>query len=143
MYKLYKADGCSLDSLPDELIQSYCFRASLDWTHPDSPAVYLYIDSDGASPGDSIYDYDDTLSQVNVYYFQNAGLLNTFIRGDANASGTIDLGDVLHLISYLYKGGPVPNPPAAGDADCDEVIDLGDILFLISYLYKNGPAPPC
>ena len=64
-------------------------------------------------------------------------------RGDVNGDGTIDLGDVLHIVSYLYKGGPAPDPFEAGDADCNEVIDLGDVLYLVSYLYKGGPAPSC
>ena len=61
--------------------------------------------------------------------------------GDCNGDGVIDLGDVLYLISYLYKGGPAPDPLEAGDADNNGVVDLGDVLYLISYLYKGGPAP--
>jgi len=63
--------------------------------------------------------------------------------GDANANGAIDLGDVLHLISYLYKNGPPPNFFEAGDTDCNGNIDLGDVLNLVSYLYKGGPEPSC
>jgi len=55
----------------------------------------------------------------------------------------IDLGDVLYIVSYLYKGGPAPFPLEVGDADCDGDIDLGDLLYLVSYLYKGGPAPGC
>jgi hypothetical protein len=66
-----------------------------------------------------------------------------FLLGDVNADGIIDLGDVLYLISYLYKGGPAPDPLEVGDCDCDDLVDLGDLLFLISYLYKGGPPPEC
>jgi len=66
-----------------------------------------------------------------------------FKRGDVNVDGLIDLGDLLHLISYLYKGGPACCPKEAGDVNCDGVTDLGDILYVISYLYKGGPAPVC
>jgi len=55
----------------------------------------------------------------------------------------MDLGDVLHLINYLYKGGPAPNPFETGDVDCNGGIDLGDVLYLINYLYKGGPVPGC
>jgi len=64
-----------------------------------------------------------------------------FGRGDCNGDGAIDLGDVLYLVSYLYKGGPAPDPMEAGDVDYSGGIDLGDVLFLVSYLYKGGPAP--
>lgn len=33
----------------------------------------------------------------------------TCFCGDASGDGTIDLGDVLYLINYLYKGGPPPD----------------------------------
>jgi len=62
--------------------------------------------------------------------------------GDVNGDGVIDLGDVLYLISYLYKGGLPSDPLSVGDVDCSGVVDLGDVLYLISYLYKGG-FPPC
>jgi len=34
--------------------------------------------------------------------------------GDADCSGVIDLGDVLFIINYLYKGGPAPCSPPMG-----------------------------
>lgn len=69
-------------------------------------------------------------------------IVYTYICGDANRDQLIDLGDVLYLVSYLYKEGPVPLPTEAGDCNRDENVDLGDVLYLISYLYKGGP-PPC
>jgi len=67
-------------------------------------------------------------------------------RGDVNipgGDGVVDIGDVVFLINYLYKGGPAPSPLSEGDANCDGVVDLGDIVFLINYLYKNGAVPRC
>jgi len=66
-----------------------------------------------------------------------------YIPGDVNGDGVIDLGDVLYIISYLYKGGPAPDPLETGDCNGDGVVDLGDVLHLINYLYKGGPAPGC
>jgi len=67
----------------------------------------------------------------------------SYMHGDANGDGIIDLADVLSLISYLYKDGDPPTPLDAGDANCDGALDLTDVLYLINYLYKGGPAPPC
>jgi len=69
--------------------------------------------------------------------------IRVFFYGDANGDGVIDLGDVLHIVSYLYKGSPAPDPYDAGDCNCDGTIDLGDLLYLVAYLYKGGPAPGC
>jgi len=67
-------------------------------------------------------------------------------RGDVQpigGDGVVDLGDLLFIINYLYKGGPEPDPYSEGDADCSGIIDLGDVLTLINYLYKGGPVPRC
>ena len=61
--------------------------------------------------------------------------------GDVNQDGNIDINDVVYLINYLYKGGPVPDQLRLADATGDCTVDVSDILFLINYLYKNGPPP--
>ncbi len=63
--------------------------------------------------------------------------------GDANADGIVDIGDVVYLIGYLYRGGPPPTPPEVGDANCDGIVDIGDVVRLIGYLYKREPPPSC
>ncbi len=67
---------------------------------------------------------------------------NSYLCGDANGDGVVDLGDVVFLINYLYRGGPAPDPEEAGDCNLDGEVDLGDVVYLINYLYRGGP-PPC
>jgi len=62
--------------------------------------------------------------------------------GDGTQDGVIDLGDVVFLVNYLYKGGAPPDPICMGDVTCDGVVDLGDVVFLINYLFRGGE-PPC
>lgn len=61
--------------------------------------------------------------------------------GDANNDRRVDIGDVVFLISYLYKGGTKPCVMESADANDDHRVDIGDVVYLISYLYKGG-APP-
>ncbi len=63
-------------------------------------------------------------------------------RGDVNGDGIINVGDVVYLVSYLYKGGPAPDPSWVGDANSDGIVNIGDVVYLVSYLYRGGP-PPC
>ena len=63
--------------------------------------------------------------------------------GDVNADGTINIGDVVHMINYLYRQGPAPPAPRVGDANCDQIVDVGDVVFLIIYLFRGGPPPEC
>jgi len=67
----------------------------------------------------------------------------SYVPGDANGDGTVELGDVVYLITYLYKDGPAPVPLLSGDANCSGVVELGDVVYLITYLYKEGPPPSC
>ena len=64
-------------------------------------------------------------------------------HGDANADGTVDLGDAIYILNYLFKSGPDPCPMEAGDASSDGVVDLGDAIYVLNYLFKGGPAPSC
>jgi hypothetical protein len=61
--------------------------------------------------------------------------------GDVNRDGTVDINDVIYLLNYLYKAGPVPDPLRLGDPAEDCTVNVSDILFLINYLFKSGPPP--
>jgi hypothetical protein len=61
--------------------------------------------------------------------------------GDVNGDGNINLGDVVFLINFLFKGGPSPQPVSSGDANGDCEVNLGDVVYLINYLFKGGPRP--
>ena len=64
-----------------------------------------------------------------------------YVTGDPTADGRIDVGDVVYLINYLFKGGPAPNPLSVGDVNCDSLINIGDVVYLVGYLYQGGPEP--
>lgn len=67
--------------------------------------------------------------------------VDTLFCGDCNSDEYINVGDLVFLIGYLYKGAPAPDPFCKGDANCDGVVDVGDLVYLINYLFKFGPAP--
>lgn len=83
------------------------------------------------------YSYGSGTSEdfVTVKYVQ-------FLRGNVNKDGSISISDVVHLINYLFKSGPVPLPiMQAGDANCDGNVSVSDVVYLVAYLFKFGPAP--
>jgi hypothetical protein len=62
--------------------------------------------------------------------------------GDVTNNGIVDVGDVVYLVTYLYKGGPAPIPMVCvGDVNNNDIVDVGDLVYLVSYLYRGGPAP--
>jgi hypothetical protein len=64
-----------------------------------------------------------------------------FVCGDANGDGQINVADAVFLITYIFKGGPAPDPLEAGEVNCDGNINIGDAVYLINYIFKGGPAP--
>lgn len=63
-------------------------------------------------------------------------------RGDANASGDLDIDDVVFLIAYIFSSGPEPACDGiSGDADCSNDLDIDDVVFLIEYIFAQGPEP--
>ena len=78
---------------------------------------------------------------VNSGFWQEFG--ETFVCGDVNNDGIINVGDIVYLLNYLYKQ-PWPDPvpyPCVGDVNNDDVVELGDIVYLINYVFRAGPPP--
>jgi hypothetical protein len=64
------------------------------------------------------------------------------ICGDVNNDGIVNVGDIVYLVSYLYRGGPAPIPMSCvGDVNNDDIVNVGDVVYLVSYLYRGGPVP--
>lgn len=59
------------------------------------------------------------------------------VLGDINDDGIINVGDVVYLVSYLFKGGPAPPNPIDADVDGSPGINLGDVIQLQGYLYAG------
>jgi hypothetical protein len=81
------------------------------------------------------YGLTDTL-RVNITVL-------TFIRGDIDANGVIELADII-LLSAFYRGvAEIPDPQERADVNGDGIIgDLADIIFLIAYIRGDGDPPP-
>ena len=77
----------------------------------------------------------------HIRYFMVTGIHPSL--GDFNGNGSIEIGDVVFCINYLYRSGSAPDPQEAGDCNCDDVVDIGDVVHLINYLFKGGPPPGC
>ena len=62
--------------------------------------------------------------------------------GDVQYDGKVNISDAVYLISFVFSGGPAPNPYIIGDVNCDGKSNVGDAVYLINYVFKNG-SPPC
>ncbi len=70
------------------------------------------------------------------------------VRGDANASGKIDISDALCILDSMFgpPGAPcrtiVPQCLDAADANDDGRVDVADPVYLLQYLFLQGTAIP-
>jgi hypothetical protein len=77
-----------------------------------------------------------------VVFFRPGGSGPQFIRGDANASGRIDLSDGVFIFNFLFLGGEAPPCRAAADTNGSGRLDLTSGIYLLNFLFQGGPPPP-
>lgn len=104
-------------------------------TFPDSNKVKKF-DLSGNQIGASV-----EVGNYPLGYGDMTGYEFGYICGDVSGDGVVSVGDVVYLVSYLYKGGPAPDPLWVGDANSDGIVNVGDVIWVVNYLYKDGPAP--
>ncbi|MFA6587972.1 MAG: dockerin type I repeat-containing protein [Patescibacteria group bacterium] len=63
------------------------------------------------------------------------------LRGDVDGDGKLTSTDAEYIISYVFKGGPVPFVVESGDVNNDGKIDTGDSVMLMNYLLKKESLP--
>jgi len=68
-----------------------------------------------------------------------------YLCGDASGDDAVNISDAVYLISYIFKGGPAPDPLCLGDTDGDDAVNIADAVYLINYIFKGGlpPTEPC
>ncbi len=69
--------------------------------------------------------------------FQNVdrAMYFSFLYGDADGSGYVDIDDVVYLINYIFNGGPAPSVYDAGDFNRDFFIDIDDVTALLGFIF--------
>jgi hypothetical protein len=70
-----------------------------------------------------------------------AASTSAYICGDANGDQAINVGDPVFAVSYVFRGGPAPEPMEAADVNIDQAVNIVDIVYLINFIFKEGPAP--
>ena len=90
------------------------------------------------------WEYRNTTLSEGRIHFKKMVFAQQSIRGDCNGDKIINVGDIVFLINYLFKGGSPPVPICTGDVNNDGIVNVGDIVYLINYLFKGGspPIPP-
>jgi immune inhibitor A len=143
------------------------------WSHSSDGDLYdnlsysYVVDTDGgfatadtiSGLTDSTYTMTDSITLGMEYYWKVLALddfgavtqssqvfmFSTLLSGDANTDGLVNVGDVVFIINYVFRGGPAPDPLKAGDVNLDCTTDVGDAVYLINFIFREGdpPNPGC
>ena len=67
--------------------------------------------------------------------------------GDVNGDDAVDISDGVHILRYLYLGGPAPvcsqAPSGCGDWNGDGALERSDAESLLGWLFLGVPDPQC
>jgi PKD repeat protein len=119
----------------------------------DGPVLRFYFTTDPYSFGNQQLSLDtstiggyDLKAQASGFqyvpaFFGGNIVIRDVMRGDANHDETINVGDPVYLINYIFRDGPEPISIEAGDANTDFMINISDAVYLVNYIFKGGPAP--
>ncbi len=67
----------------------------------------------------------------------------TFVRGDSNADGVVDISDAQRSLFFLFLClGCQPECLDAADADDSGQYDITDIVYTLVWLFLGGHEPP-
>ena len=64
-----------------------------------------------------------------------------YLCGDADGNGVVGITDAVFLSSYIFAGGPEPDPLLAADVDCNLMVNISDVVYLISFVFGGWPQP--
>lgn len=126
-----------------------------DIYHDTANPIYVDSGATGAVPyQDStvfVATFGDRINRLNgageklATYHMGDGPVHVdfdYHPGDADGDGTVNLGDAVHLINFIFKNGAPPGFPAwRGNPNGDAAINIGDPVYLINYIFRSGPPP--
>jgi len=155
---------CTVESdflpAPEDLVCSVLGRrVTLEWTNPVSyDGIRIVRDGTEISdlPGDQ-QSYRELVEEFGTHEYRVVGTVGewqgaseacsvvvegvAFVRGDSNASGRVDLADIIFILSYLFRSGETPPCLDAANVNGDIAIDISDAIYMLNYIF-NHAAPP-
>jgi hypothetical protein len=120
---------CAWDAGGSQPTGTTCGRLKFGLMNTQDPGYY-YLDDIRVATSSGDLDWTGTGDRFS------------FQRGDANDDGSVDIGDALFTLVYLFELELEPDCLDAVDVDNSEIINLSDVIYTLNYLFTGGPSPP-
>lgn len=82
--------------------------------------------------------YDAGASALRAYLMLPETTFRSFIRGDSNSDGELNVTDGISTLAWLFQAGAEPACLDAADADDSGRVDLSDAVRLFSFLFLGA-----
>jgi parallel beta-helix repeat protein len=85
------------------------------------------------------YRIDGQYTDTTEFTYYGTFTLIGHISGDLNNDGQVDVSDLVCLVDYCFRGGPLPLLLESADLDHNGTVDIADLVELVEYLFIGGP----
>jgi len=134
--------GASYDAGPPEICGNQLDDdgdGAVDCEDSDCPACPEICDDGIDNDGDGVADCDDDDCADDAGCQVAKG--PTFVRGDANSDGSVNLTDGVVPLLYLFSGGAAPACLDSADTNDTGGIEITDAIIIFGWLFTGGLAP--
>ena len=91
---------------------------------------------------DELRVYNYVLSEDEIAELAGVPIGPSFVRGDTNDDGNVDLADGVFVLNFLFTGGAMPSCMESANTNDDDTVDLTDGVFVLNFLFTGGAEPP-
>ncbi|MBD3381423.1 MAG: hypothetical protein GF404_04415 [candidate division Zixibacteria bacterium] len=99
-----------------------------------TPVIYGDM-SFTAHVADDVGSFDEKVFDLHIE--------QSYICGDANADGLVNVTDAVLIVNFAFGGGVAPDPEESGEVNCDGIVDVSDAIYIINYAFIQGSPAPC
>lgn len=120
------------------------------WFTLENSLASVSFDTTFFPPSNQLY-FANSASEIYTPVWAGAASFSavTYVAGDADGNGNVDLADLIFLVNYIFHvGWPAPPIRAAADADGECDIDLEDVIYTANFIFRYNqgypaPVPGC
>jgi hypothetical protein len=114
-----------------------------DWVDPDVFDLCFISASNQPSELNQYDDINGIPSTISAAYQTVEHPIVTYLCGDTNGDGFVNMADMSYLANYLFFGGPPPVSMWAADVNGDGTVNTADLSYLSNFLFFGGPPLNC
>ena len=80
---------------------------------------------------------------VSASQIGSGNQIESYICGDMNGDGNVNVADISYFVKYIYSGGPSPVNLKFSDVNGSGTVNYIDLTYLVYYLFWEGQALQC